>query len=56
MDRWIDGWMDGRRDGRMEPFILIRHFIKLTYTAILKFGLHKIRKINITIYKLHINY
>ena len=38
---WMDGWM--------EPFILIRHFIKLKYTAILKFGLHKIRKENITI-------
>ena len=34
----------------MEPFILIRHFIKLKYTVILQFGLHKIREVNITIY------
>ena len=45
----MDGWMDGWMDGLMEPFILIRHFVKLKYTAILKFGLHKIRKVNITI-------
>ena len=57
MDGWMDGGMDGGReggreggrDGWMEPFILIRPFIKLKYTAILKFGLHKIRNLNITI-------
>ena len=40
MDTWMDGWMDS--------FIEIREFIPLKYTAILKFGLHKIRSKNVT--------
>ena len=44
----IDGYIDGWMDGRMDSFIEIRDFIALKYTAILKFGLDKIRTKNVT--------
>lgn len=44
----IDGYTDGWMDGRMDSFIEIRDFVTLKYTAILKFGLHKIRTKNVT--------